>query len=202
MWATSGNAPHDARAEHLRSASPPENELPVVLPLAAVLGRSEHAAMALTRIAVFSTGVLIDLVVRVRPGALPMADLHEMVWRSGGGAPRMLIGAELADGTRVDNDRRQGPMEDVVFSSQGGSGNEHSVDQGWWLAPLPPAGPVRFVVRCPALGIEETVTELDGAAIRRAAEEVVELWPWTPPEPAREESGRHPDVPPDSWFAD
>ncbi|MGY1849777.1 hypothetical protein [Blastococcus sp. SYSU DS1021] len=201
MWASSGNVPHDAHAERFRLTSPPENEIPVVLPLAAVLGRSDHAAVALTRVAVFSTGVLVDLVVRVRPGAIPMVDLHEMVWRSGDGAPRMLIGVQLADGTRLDNDRRQGPMEDVVFSSQGGSGNEHSVDQGWWLAPLPPPGPVRFVVRCPVLGIEETVTELDGTAIRRAAEDVVELWPWTPPEPAREESGRHPDVPPDSWFA-
>ncbi len=56
------------------------------------------------------------------------------------------------------------------------------------------------VVRCPELGTEETSTVLDAAAVRAAAADVVELWPWTPPsDPAAEPPP--PDLPPGSWFA-
>jgi hypothetical protein len=202
MWLAPSNGFHEEPdPEFFRRMGPPENEIPAVLPLTAILARTPDAAVALTRIAVFSTGLLVDLVVRVRPGAVPAVDIHQMLWSDGDGSPRMLIGLELADGTRVDNLRRQAPLDDVVFSPQGGSGNEHSVDQGWWLYPLPASGPMRFVVRCPELGIAETSTELDAAAVQRAVQDVVELWPWTPPEPAEDERGLPPDVPEDSWFA-
>ena len=76
------------------------------------------------------------------------------------------------------------------------------MEQGWWLSPLPPEGPLRVVVRCAELGIPETSAELDGTAIRRAAAGVVVLWPWErPPEPGADEPLPPPDLPPDSWFA-
>ena len=62
-------------------------------------------------------------------------------------------------------------------------------------------GPVRFVVRSEVLGIGETSVELDGTAIRRAAEDVVVLWPWEPPPEREAPHPAPPDVPPDSWFA-
>jgi len=189
--------------EFFHRMSPPENEVPVVLPVGRLVARTADAAVAVTRLAVYSTGVLLDLVVRARPDTLRMTDLHSMMWRPGDGPPGLLLGLEFADGTRVDNNRRQGSMDGVTFALQGGSGNEHSVDQGWWLHPLPPAGPIRLVVRCAALGIDETSVELDGDAVRRAAGEVVELWPWTPPRPNDEEPvQRWPEIPGDSWFAD
>ena len=92
-------------------------------------------------------------------------------------------------------------MEDLVFTQGGGSGSEVSVDQEWWLHPMPPEGPLRIVVRCAPLGIEDTVTEIDTAAVRRAAERVEMLWPWTPPEHRESPPSPPPDVPPDSWFA-
>jgi hypothetical protein len=55
------------------------------------------------------------------------------------------------------------------------------------------------VVRCGLFGLPETAVELDGAAIRAAAEQVVVLWPWVPP--GRAEPGPpEPDLPADSWF--
>jgi hypothetical protein len=45
------------------------------------------------------------------------------------------------------------------------------------------------------------VTELDGTAIRQAAERVVELWPWAPPRHDEPEPPPPPDVPPGSWFS-
>ena len=189
-------------AEYFRRMTPPENEIPVVLPVGRLLARGPDAAIAVTRLQVYSTGLLLDLVVRVRPGAIPTADLHSMLWREAAGPPGLLIGLELADGTRLDNHRRQAPTDGPVFNPQGGSGNEHSVDQSWWLHPLPPEGPIRLVARCTALGIDETSTEIDGTDVRRAAGQVVELWPWTPPRPAGEEPAPSwPELPEDSWFA-
>jgi hypothetical protein len=100
----------------------------------------------------------------------------------------------------VDNIGRRWSGESV-FTQGSGSGNELSVDQEWWLSPLPPDGPIAVVVRCARLGLEETRTEFDGSLIRRAAADVVELWPWTPPEPVRAEPPPPPDVPAGSWFA-
>ena len=57
------------------------------------------------------------------------------------------------------------------------------------------------MVRCDLLGLSETVTELDGTAIRAAAAEVVTLWPWVPFSAVEPPEPPSPDVPPDSWFA-
>ena len=76
-----------------------------------------------------------------------------------------------------------------------------SVEQSWWLSPLPSDGPLRVVVRCPELGIEESATELDASAMRRAADDVVTLWSWERPLDERPVEPPPPDVPPDSWFA-
>jgi hypothetical protein len=74
------------------------------------------------------------------------------------------------------------------------------VEQEWWLTPLPPAGPLRLVVRCGLFGLPEASVVLDGAAIRAAAEEVVVLWPWAPPRREAEPEPPALDLPADSWF--
>ena len=58
-----------------------------------------------------------------------------------------------------------------------------------------------MVVRCDLLGLPETATDLDGAAVRAAAEDVVVLWPWVPPSALGPPEPPAPDVPADSWFA-
>ena len=75
------------------------------------------------------------------------------------------------------------------------------MDQEWWLSPLPPVGPLRVVVRCAELGLEDAVVELDGAALRGAGESATVLWPYEPP--GQPESGPPlpPDLPAGSWFA-
>ena len=65
-------------------------------------------------------------------------------------------------------------------TASSGSGDS-SIEQSWWPSPVPPPGPLRLVVRCTDIGIEETVVELDGTALSRAVDEVVTLWPWEPP---------------------
>ncbi|WP_346621010.1 hypothetical protein [Blastococcus montanus] len=197
MWTEHG--PDDL---HRRMIAP-TNEIPVALPVNALLARTDDAAVALVGLHVYSTGLSFDLVVRVRGGVHPRDRLHDLMWSHGPGPGRFLLGVQFADGRRASTIGSPDKLDDGIVLNQGsGSGGELEVDQNWWLHPLPPEGPMRIVVRCAELGIEETVTELDGSSIRRAAGDVVELWPWTPPEPAREErEPRGPDVPPDSWFA-
>jgi hypothetical protein len=200
MW-TAGGSGDGSDDEFHRRMSPPENEIPVAVPLNRMLARAEDAAVALVGTQVYTTGVAFTLVLRVRRGTVPTEELHQLLWGRGSGAPALLVGLELADGRRVDNIPGHRPMEDLVFTQGGGSGDELSVDQTWWLNPLPPEGMLRFVVRCTPLGLEETVTEIDTSAIRSAAERVEVLWPWTPPDYGERPQPPPPDLPPDSWFA-
>ncbi|WP_344691366.1 hypothetical protein [Blastococcus jejuensis] len=206
MWTAYGHDGDDPEEFH-RRMSAPENEIPVALPQNVVLGRTDDAVIALQRLSVYTTGIAFDLVVRLRPDAARAdgRDLNELIWHGGPGGGRFLLGVEFADGRRASNaSGRHGPGEgeDVVFVSGGGSGGQASVEQSWWLHPLPPDGPLRIVVRCPDLGISERSVVLDGAAIRAAVDDVVVLWPWAPPpEMDQREPPAPPDLPADSWFA-
>ncbi len=201
MWTAIGDdEPGDGPPRY----SAPENELPVALAVNLVLTRTDDVAVALTRMQVYSTGLTFDLVVRLRPSASTARDgrLNELLWRHGPASSGFLLGVGFADGRRASTLRGPRGRADVVLVSGGGGGGMSAVDQSWWLHPLPPEGPLAFVVRCDELGIAESVTELDGTAVRRAAEGVVTLWPWEPPP---EETLQHepppPPVPADSWFA-
>ncbi|WP_448641910.1 hypothetical protein [Geodermatophilus sp. URMC 63] len=199
MWTTTAAGGEDGPdEEHLRRMGAPENELPVALPVNALLARTGDAAVALTGLQVYSTGVAMTLAVRVREAPAPARGLSELVFepeRAG-----LLIGVELADGRRVAGGGLPGNDPDLVWQPGSGSAGDRTADQEWWLSPLPPDGPLTVVVRCPGLGIEETATRLDGTAIRAAAAGVVELWPWAPPAPWGEEPPAPPDLPPGSWF--
>lgn len=204
MWSPVGTSEEPPDEEYFRRMGAPENELAVAVPVNTVLARTGDVAIALQRLSVYTTGVSFDLVVRRRPDVARAGgrDLNELVWGHGPEGGRFLLGVEFADGRRPSNlGDRIGPEDGIVFTQGGGSGGMASVDQAWWLHPLPPDGPLRFVVRCPELGIDELSTVLDGAEIRAAARGVVVLWPWAPPDSGPPERAAPPDLPDDSWFA-
>jgi hypothetical protein len=152
---------------------------------------------------VHTTGVLLELAVRCRADVVAERRLPELVFAHGE-APNLLLGLELADGRRVSNlDGFHGvpAPDEVFFHPAGGGGGQLSVEQSWWLSPVPPAGPLSVVVRCDALGIPETRTVLDAAPLAAAAAGVVELWPWEPPPEMRPREERDRRIPPGSWFA-
>lgn len=97
------------------------------------------------------------------------------------------IGIELADGSRVSNlagrhawraDRE--PEGSVLVPHGGGGGfsgrGRVEMNPNYWLWPLPSAGTLRVFVEWPALDIALTGTDVDGAAIVRAATESQRLW--------------------------
>jgi hypothetical protein len=201
MWMVGGTGPD---AEFFRRMSAPDNEIPELLPVNSLLARGADVALALVGVHVYTTGLTFGLCMRVHPDAATRRGAqavwpHHHMWHDD-----LLVGVELADGRRATAGglgRPRLPGPDVVLHQAGGGGGDTRYDQSYWLHPLPPEGPLRVVVRCDQLGIPETVTELDGTAIRRAAERVVELWPWAPPRHDEPEPPPPPDVPPGSWFS-
>jgi hypothetical protein len=206
MWSSFGSEGPDDEVSRRMSA--PDNEIPVAVPLNVLLARTDDVAVALLGLQAYSTGLTADLAVRVRNG-LHGRGLSELVFDHGPiMAGRLLLGVQFADGRRASNVPNPGAApdpwprseNDVVFHPGGGGGSDRSVDQSWWLSPLPPEGPLTFVISCGALGIPETSTVVDTGPIRRAASDVVTLWPWTRPDYG-DRPPPPPDVPEGSWFA-
>jgi hypothetical protein len=206
MWSTGASWGEPPDEDFFRRMAPPENEIPVALPVSAVLARTDDVAIALLGMQVYSTGVSFDLAVLVR--TWPDDDrggLSELVFEHGRRGSQLLVGVELADGRRASNvgGRHVRPDGDgIAFHQAGGGGGQLSVDQSWWLSPVPPDGPVRFVCSCAPLGIEETTVDLDGTEMQRAAARVITLWPWERPDTGERPPPPPPDLPSGSWFAD
>lgn len=209
------SSPAQIRAMQLQT-SPPDNEIPVVLPAAAVLGRTGDVAIAVTGFRLFSTGIQLDLIVRLRtePAGPLRYRLHDLIGIFGpgddsAGDQRLLLGLEYADGQTATNLTGPGwwapggaepdPQHPTLMPT-GGGGGDRSFDQSYWLTPVPPPGPLSFVCAWPAFQITETRTVLDLSGLAEASSAVQELWPWEPPEDRPREPVA-PQVPADSWFA-
>jgi hypothetical protein len=187
----------------------PENEVPGIIPLSAVIARGPDLAVMLTHAAVYSTGVALGFLVRRSPSS-PDDSLYEQVQGDHRrGVPQLLIGLEYADGRRVTNlAGRQDPFQRAdgddspLLSPGGGGGGSHSVDLSYWLWPRPTEGGLTIVCAWPSQGIAETRTVISAEAIAGAAVQNVELWPWEPPsEPPEPAAPPLPELP-DGWFRD
>lgn len=176
----------------------PEDVLPGVVPVELVLGRSENTVVLLTGMRAFSSGLQMNLGVRVR-GPVRRRDLNSEVfdgpydhgtdadWQAG----RLKWGFELADGRRVTNvdpwpeppdghdsvDWRTWQPDRPVLQGGGGGGVNRSVDRDYWLWPLPPAGRLLLVCQWPDQGIETTSQELDSGPFLDAAGRARPVWP-------------------------
>jgi hypothetical protein len=90
--------------------------------------------------------------------------------------PQLLrIGVQFADGRTATNigghDRPVGgPVMWPLRGGARGGGEESRFQQGYWVSPLPPPGPVGFVCEWPAVEIGVARQEIDAQLIRDAAE--------------------------------
>ena len=167
-------------------AGSPHGTLPGVVALELVLARSERAAVCVTRVAAYPTGFEVDLVTMA--SADSDFDLDPLMFgRRHGGArigPRaqeipeemLRFGVQFADGSKATNlgPRHHGPGGDgpplgPVLHQQGGGGGGGNWRQTLWIWPLPPPGPLSFVVEWPAAGVALTRHEIDAQLIRDAA---------------------------------
>jgi hypothetical protein len=199
-----------------RLMSPPENEFPAGVRLTVLLARTDEAAVGLTAVEAFSTGFRFTLAVRVRHlrpqlahgGLLMLIGSHPHPGIDIPLEDRLLLGIEYPDGRRAStlhDTRMQGPgaatgSDPLLLTPQGGGGDQHSIDQTYWVSPLPPDGPVSLILAWPGFGIPESRTTLDTAAILAAASRSQLLWPSQPAvEPPEPPSQPRPSS---GWFAE
>lgn len=220
MWSShrrgqAGEPTPEQHEQWRRRMSPPENEFPAGVGLTVLLGRTGDAAVGITKLEAFSTGFRFVLAVRLRQ-ARPELDLGGLLTlvhpRAHRGVEiplpdRLLLGVEYSDGRRastLEDIRLQGPAvaaggQELSLAQSDGSSGDLSADQTYWVFPLPPAGPVTFVLSWPAFGMPEAQTVLDSAPIRAAADHSQLLWP---PQPAAELPQPPPPPRPSAgWFA-
>ncbi len=181
---------------------PPSGELPVAVPLAVVLGRSQRGVVAVSHALVHSSGVQFQVVAHVeglRAGESNMIFHEQHAGRMGLPEPPngfLRFGIELSDGARVSNlsegGWRRSPPEEAIGpvlsqfgGSGGGSSSGTSVDWsvGYWLWPLPGAGVLRLFCEWPVAEIELASAEIDVGPILEAARAVTRLWPPDGPGP-------------------
>lgn len=162
--------------------SPPDNELPVALPLLLPLARTDELALWARGFSVYRSGLsfALDLVRRHAPadprGNPFLADVHAS-------ADGFRFGIEDAAGGRATNldqpwrQRDDADPDPPVLSPHGGGGNLRHLTTHYWLWPLPPPGRLTFACAWPAAGIEETQTVIGSEPLRAAAGDAVLLWP-------------------------
>ncbi len=173
--------------------NPPVDEIPALHPTSALLAVTSHVAIALIGVHIFSDGVQLRVERRLRRGDLSAREWQEMSATftehcpTGAAGRRLRYGVELAGGERLLDDSPftsgSNPWNppsgsSLIRGGGGGSGDPqtYSFSDELWLWPLPPAGPLRIVLRWPAMGIAETSAELDAASFAAAAQWVVPLW--------------------------
>jgi hypothetical protein len=163
--------------------------IPGLVPWEAMLARTAQAAVAVGGLHAYPNGFEFTIHARLRqehearPGSAGLFERHGWQRDPNEG---LRLGVMYADGRRAATPGRfPHPGDDadagrLVLQENGGGGSARSWDGNFWVSPLPPEGPVTFVVSWPEHGVAETRAELDGAAIREAAGRAVMLWPEEP----------------------
>jgi len=164
---------------------PPENVLPASFPLALELARTENVAIAAHGGLAYPNGFAfrVSLLRRTVDESRVGDPFHHWHHTRGEIADEALrLGVQFSDGAKAtvfDAHRwfglDDGPPGPVLMQRGGGGGR--SWDLGFWVWPLPPEGPLAFVVEWPSEGIALTRAEIDASVVRAAAEQAEVLWP-------------------------
>jgi hypothetical protein len=170
----------------MTTAQQPDDELgtPVAVDPVRLL-HDAHVLVAVSSMVAFSTGfTLVASVVMREVDTSGHGPFFAAPRRSEGGIE---FGVQYADGRRGDT---FGPLDvaadadtarRVIVVPHGGFGRPNRFDQHVWVHPLPPIGPLTFVVRWAARGFDERRHEIDAQPIIEAAARSAPFWPRTPP---------------------
>lgn len=149
-----------------------------------LLARSATAAVGLSGVVAYPNGFEFAVVAVLRDEDRDGRVFEHVFNRFRGDEPMtrefLRLGIRFADGGLATNlsERRpwDGEADGPLLLGQNGGGNGRRYDMQHWVSPLPPSGPVTFVIEWPAHGIAETRASLDGDLIRAAADRAVDLW--------------------------
>lgn len=168
---------------------PSDDEHPALLPIGETIAGNDTVALILTMARVYSNGVEFVIDRRVRRGNASRREWREM--QSGIHShferfdpDRVRYGMVLGDGQHLICDVAPGmygvtPEKHSLNPSGGGGGggdDHYRFDDGMWLWPLPPEGPIEIVAQWPALGIPESHVVLDSAPLRELASRARPVW--------------------------
>ena len=172
---------------------PPTDQVPGVVPVEVVLGRSSDVAVLLTGMRAFPDGVAMVLGVRLRQRVAGVdVEAWDDMFDHGHPEPgdsrwqeaRLRWGFTFADGAGVSN--LEAHPGGISLHGGGGSGSDQGCDRDYWLSPLPPAGPIQVFSEWPRAGLPLAVSIIDALPILEAAARSRALWP----EPASPRSRR------------
>lgn len=163
--------------------APPENEFGVSVPIRLLIARTDEVAFGLIDVVAYSTGFSLRLAIRARPDASGF-DLDGLMRphfeRSESSEEKLRFGVEFADGRKATNlGWRRGPREDpptISLVPQASGGGASSWTFGYWVWPLPPAGPLTFAWAWLGGGFPEQTQEIDASAIVEAGADSEQLW--------------------------
>jgi len=182
--------PAPPRPEQPPWAGPPSGTLPGVAPVELVLASNERAAVSIGRCSAYPTGFEVEVRVLVRGAEAQELDPSlNGVYRLPGGRTTfetmLRFGIEFSDGRKATNVGGRGPAgsgepPNPVLWGMGGGGGGGRWRQDFWVWPLPPAGPVRFVCEWPAAGISMTRQSIDAQVLLDAAARARSVFPTEP----------------------
>lgn len=162
----------------------PHDVFPALVVDHLLVARTPDAAVALTRILAYPNGFQFSLagIVRyVAPGRYGVPEIDDpMPYEF------LSVSVRFPNGRyAVEEPARRG---DPLLWRSGFIGHGRRHDADYWVAPLPPPGPVTFGFDWGPFGIEGASTVIDGQLILDAAARAVQLWPYTDdrPEPGPE----------------
>lgn len=156
---------------------PPRDGLPAVVPVERVIADTKALAIYLMNLWVFPTGFGFEIFVAAREGdgLDPFRGEPDLEVLAAGAIPaeQLLLGVEFPDGSQATNLREEGESlsapQPPVLSKRGGLYSGDEWEEGYWVWPLPPPGPLTLVCEWPGAGISLTRFELDSEAVRAAA---------------------------------
>jgi hypothetical protein len=162
---------------------PSELLLGTWIPAQQLLAKTDDVAVVLRGLCAWPNGFELDIRFVGRPPHTPQMHQAFFARFHAGRGPR--FGFEFSDGRRagsstarggfnVDKDENGIPTEPVLMP-RGGGGGGGEYRQSFWVWPLPPEGRLVLHFDWPDRGIRDTDLELDGAAVRRAGENAIEL---------------------------
>jgi hypothetical protein len=158
-----------------------------------VLSRSEHVTLSIAYLDSYPEGFELRIEARTdiafddlsRPGDSG-PDVFGRHWpmvgerRDALPAQLLRVGVQFADGRRATsiNDRPAGgPIMWPLTGGGRGTATGSQFEQGYWISPMPPPGPVIVACEWPATGVSLVTYEIDAGAILDGAERAKALFP-------------------------
>ncbi len=170
----------------------PGNVIGEPVPVSLILARTPKVGINVRHLTAYPTGFEFYVVVHCQLDSDLWDPMHGLAgYRGRHGAKSgdemadeiLRLGVQFADGSKATklgppmmgppDERPKGP----ILMHHGGYGGGNIVEQGYWVWPLPPPGPLAFVCEWPKYSIALTRREIDANLIRDAATRAVELWP-------------------------